>query len=509
MNVFTIGSRGSRLAMAQAEWAARRLSELHPGLECRIVLIQTTGDKMATASLASLGGQGVFTKEIERALLDGRIDLAVHSLKDLPTEMAEGLRLGAISEREDPADALAGARALDWRAERLRIGSSSLRRRAQLLRRNPELEIVEIRGNVPTRLEKALRGEIDAVVLAAAGLKRLSLKPTWMQTLDFADMLPAPGQGALGLQIRAGDARAAGIVAPLNDAASEAACRAERAFLRALGGGCRAPIAALGRTHGSRLTLEGMVASPDGKRFYRDAMEGKANDPEFLGRALAEALSRAGGRDIIEEISGAAEAPLIREEKPLDPAPLRNAVTQVATYDWIVFSSARAVSAFAAALRDAHVRLDWLTCRMACVGPKTAAALAQAGGCAALVAKEAGAKGLLAEWSKTADLKGARILYPRAADALPTLAEGLKALGAKVDDPPAYRTARPKAEGAVFDLLRAGECDAAAFASPSAVEALVEALGRAQAEALSMRTPFAAVGPTTSAAMQRLGLRVA
>jgi len=383
----------------------------------------------------------------------------------------------------------------------------------------------------------------------------LAIQPPWRLRLDFADMLPAPGQGALGLQIRTDDERAADLIAALNDAATETACRAERAFLAALGGGCRAPIAALGTVEEGQLRLDGMVASPNGKAFFRDSAEGPADEPEAVGRQLAETLRRRGADRLIEslmEAQGSATpresvaieidtrplagkrivvtrdedadgpmsaslrelgaeplvAPLIREAGPADPEPLRRAAANAGQYDWIVFSSARGARAFAQALRQAGKSLDALKARTACVGPKTAEALALEGRKADRVAWKPGAEGLLALLREEEGMAGARVLYPRAEEALPALGDGLRAMGCAVDDPVAYRTARAAAEGAVLTLLRAGECDAATFASPSAAEAMAEAMGGDEAAALSERVAFAAIGPTTAGAMRRLGMRV-
>jgi hydroxymethylbilane synthase len=579
-----IGTRGSRLALAQAQWTAARLAETHPDLECRTVVIQTTGDKLLTASLTQIAGKGVFSKEIERALLEEEIDLAVHSLKDLPVAQPPGLRLGAISEREDPRDVLIAPAPVDWRrmGPETTVGTSSPRRRAQLLRANPGMRIVEIRGNVPTRVGRVLDGEVGAVVLAAAGLGRLALEAPWSEALDFADMLTAPGQGALGLQIRDDDDEAAEIVAALNGEASSTACRAERAFLEGLGGGCRAPIAAWGRLENGALLLDGMIASPDGRRFFRDTTEGAPEEPEALGRLLAETLVERGAGDLVEALTNETSAlgkqekrgqekrgqekrgqarfqtaesepvpvfpeemdidgplagkrivvtrdegadgplsdelrrlgaeplvlPVIAETGPSDPGPLRRAASEIEGFDWIVFSSRRATRAFAAVLTEVGKDLAALPGRTACVGPRTAEALASLGGAADVTAENPGAKGLLETLRDIEGFAGSRVLYPRAEEALPDLAEGMRAMGCEVVDPPAYRTARVSPTGPVADLLRSGACDAVTFASPSAVEALVEALGRETAVALSQRVIFAAIGPTTAAALRRLGPRV-
>lgn len=316
-----IATRGSRLAQAQATWVASALRHRHPGLEVEIRIVRTQGDQLIDAPLAEISGKGAFTREIERALLDGDADLAVHSLKDLPTEQPEGLRLAASPPREDPHDVIIAPQAVDWKTLRngTVIGTSSLRRQAQILHRNPRLVVQPVRGNVPTRIRKALEGQFAAIILASAGIHRLDLHPPFLEVIDFADMLPAPGQGALGLQVRADDAETARYVEALDDRETSLACRAERAFLHALGGGCRVPIAALGLVDGKQMSLEGVVSSVDGKRFFRDRAEGSSEDPEELGRRLAESLSSRGAAQVLKEVLdefGEGKADKAPEETP-------------------------------------------------------------------------------------------------------------------------------------------------------------------------------------------------
>ncbi|MFH1568965.1 MAG: hydroxymethylbilane synthase, partial [Gemmatimonadota bacterium] len=266
-----LGTRGSDLAITQARAVQALLAERHAaaGLRVELEIIKTTGD-VSRASLAQIGGTGVFTKEIERALVEKRIDLAVHSLKDLPTELDEGLALVASPPRQDVRDTLimrAGRRLADL-PEGASVGTGSTRRQGQLLALRPDLCFQEIRGNVDTRLRQARDGEVDAVILAAAGLHRLGLKDQISGYLDTDEVLPAPGQGALGLQMRADDERRS-LVAALNDEATWLSVVAERAFLRTLGGGCRAPIAAWGRRISDELRLDGVVARPDGTDLRR------------------------------------------------------------------------------------------------------------------------------------------------------------------------------------------------------------------------------------------------
>jgi hydroxymethylbilane synthase len=296
----TIASRGSQLALWQARWVEARLAGL--GHQCCIEIIKTTGDKITDTPIAQLGtavgGKGLFTKEIEEALLDGRADLAVHSLKDLPTELPAGLDLAAIPEREDPRDALIG-RTLAELEPGATVGTSSLRRAAQLRRLRPDLQIESIRGNVDTRLRKLDEGRYAAIVLAFAGLRRLGWDHRIAAILPPETMCPAVGQGALAIETRAeGAAREA--CAALDHAASRVAVAAERAFLRALGGGCQLPIAAHASVEGESLRLQGLVISPDGSQSVAGDRTGSAQAPDELGVALAADLLARGARELLE-----------------------------------------------------------------------------------------------------------------------------------------------------------------------------------------------------------------
>ncbi|MBI4414380.1 MAG: hydroxymethylbilane synthase [candidate division NC10 bacterium] len=301
-----MGSRGSPLALAQSREVAAALEARHPGLRVHLTVIRTSGDRIQDVPLAEVGGKGLFVKEIEEALLTGRIEVAVHSMKDLPALLPPGLALGAITARGEGGDVLVAreARSLEELRPGARVGTSSLRRQAQLLHRRPDLCVVPLRGNVDTRLRKLTEGTLDAIVVAAAGLKRLGVKLEKAIPLPLDVSLPAPGQGALGLEIRADDRATAAVVAVLDDTPSRLAVTAERAFLRRLGGSCNVPIAAYGTVRGDLLTLTGLVASPDGKALVRDTLTGAALEAEPLGTALAERLLAQGADRILQELAG-------------------------------------------------------------------------------------------------------------------------------------------------------------------------------------------------------------
>lgn len=302
----TLGTRASTLARTQTEWVAGRLRAAFPDLECTTTVVVTSGDRSQDAGvpLPEIGGKGLFTEELERALRAGEIDAAVHSLKDLPTDDARGIVVGAVGPREDARDCLVAhdGLALHELAPGSVVGTSSLRRAAQLRALRPDLEVRSIRGNVDTRVRKVREGEYDAAVLAAAGVRRLGLEDAVTEWLLADTVLPAPGQGALAIQCRAEDAPTLALLAVLEDPAARAETTAERAFLRALGGGCAAPVAALAESLAEGgVKMQALVASLDGREIVRVHGEG---DPEELGARLAKDALAAGADGILEAIRG-------------------------------------------------------------------------------------------------------------------------------------------------------------------------------------------------------------
>jgi len=300
-----IGSRGSKLALWQAEWARQALAERLPGTRIEVRIIKTQGDQQGTVALDRLEGKGFFVKEIEEALLAGEIDLAVHSLKDLPGELPDGLALAACPEREDPRDALVSPGRWDFAdlPQASRVATGAPRRAAQLRHWRTDLEIVPIRGNIDTRVRRLLEGRADAMILAVAGLRRLGLEVPWVP-LDVEISLPAVGQGALGIETRADDPIALAAAGQLNHPTTLAAVRAERAYLSALGGGCRVPIAALAAIEGDALHLRGVVASPDGTGLIRREIRGEVRDAEGIGCALAADCIRDGAAALLHGDAG-------------------------------------------------------------------------------------------------------------------------------------------------------------------------------------------------------------
>lgn len=299
-----IGTRGSPLALAQAQQVRDLLADPQSGLglgEIEIVTISTTGDEIQDRRLLEIGGKGLFTKEIEEALLDQRIDLAVHSSKDMPTAQPAGLTFDVFLEREDPRDAWIsrdGASLSDLKAGST-VGTASLRRAAQILRLRPDLKVVPLRGNVDTRLRKLASGEVDATLLALAGLKRLGRQEVITEVLEVDQMLPSPAQGAIGLQTRTGDRIVDEIISPLNHASTRLAVRAERACLGVLDGDCRTPIAALATISGGKLSIKARVLSTDGRHCFDAELEGPAEEADQIGADVAAALIEQAGSDFM------------------------------------------------------------------------------------------------------------------------------------------------------------------------------------------------------------------
>lgn len=301
-----IGTRGSKLALAQSEWVKRQIEGKYPDARVSLVKIKTKGDRILDSPLSKIGGKGLFVKEIEEALLRKDVDLAVHSMKDVPAEVPDGLGICVYPEREDPRDAFVSPDYGDLSDLPVgsRVGTGSLRRSAQLLHRRPDLEIVSLRGNVDTRLRKLSEEGLQAVILAAAGLRRLGFAERIKTALSTTEFLPAIGQGALGLEMRVDDDFVRESLDFLNHEETEISVRAERAFLQTLEGGCQVPIAGYGRLDGRELILEGMVAELDGSKVIREQMIGEKDHPEALGRSLGERLLGLGAGRILERIYG-------------------------------------------------------------------------------------------------------------------------------------------------------------------------------------------------------------
>jgi hydroxymethylbilane synthase len=307
MNEIVIGSRGSALALTQTNWVAEQIRRYNPGVRIRVEIIKTSGDRILDTPLSRIGDKGLFVKELEVALLESRVDVAVHSMKDLPTDMPDGLCIAAVPEREEQCDVLVSAHScLDHLPEGARVGSGSLRRRAQILSYRSDLQMLELRGNLDTRLKKLDSGEYDAIILACAGLHRLGLSGRVTEKLPFAICVPAVGQGALAIQSRSDDERVKAILAPLENAAARVEVTAERALMSALDGGCQTPIGGAASVNDGELHLCAIVASTDGSTIIRREGSGSIDMPEKVGQFVARDLMDAGAERILQIARGQA-----------------------------------------------------------------------------------------------------------------------------------------------------------------------------------------------------------
>ena len=303
--IIKIATRQSPLALWQAEYVAERLQQAHPGIKTELVKMVTKGDKILDAPLAKIGGKGLFVKELEQGMLEGIADIAVHSMKDVPVEFPEGLHLAVILPREDPCDAFVSNHyaSLEDLPANAKIGTSSLRRQCQIAEHHPDKQILSLRGNVNTRLAKLDAGDYDAIILAAAGLKRLGFAERITQQLDSSVSLPAIGQGAVGIECRIDDPEINQLLAPLQDEQSTIRLRAERAMNERLNGGCQVPIAGFAELQdGGKLFMRGLVGKPDGSVIYRAEKTGTIEQAEEIGRAVADELLASGAGDVLKEL---------------------------------------------------------------------------------------------------------------------------------------------------------------------------------------------------------------
>jgi len=529
-----IGSRGSTLALAQTEEVVERLRRLVPECSVTVVPTVTTGDRDRATSLTVLGGSGVFAKELHEALLTGTIDLAVHSAKDLPTQLPPGLVLVAVLAREDARDVLVTSppRKLGELPAGARVGTSSRRRQALLQRARPDLIVVDIRGNVDTRLRKLREGIVDALVLGAAGLRRLSQADLVAEYLDPDEFVPAPGQGALAVVARESDGRLE-LLSRLDEPLVHEAVAVERAFLAAFGSGCSVPLGAYATIAGNRLRFRIAVLLPDG-RFISQSLDWPREEAieraRELGLTLASRekphvsqrttdplrgrrvlLVRPAGQEtfLVERLRAlGAEAvihPLIRILPPEDWGPLDTALADLARFDWVVFTSANGVRATLERLRLLGGGSELLReKRLAAIGPATARALREYELEPDIVPDkfiaEAVATQLIAR-----GVAGARVLVARAAEAREILPRRLEEAGATVVVVPAYRTELLPLDEAIQAALEAGTLDWIFLTASSTARALAAALG--DTKRLSDCIRIAAIGPVTAETARELGLR--
>ncbi|MBI2423933.1 MAG: hydroxymethylbilane synthase [Candidatus Hydrogenedentes bacterium] len=545
MRKLVAGSRGSDLALTQTKWVVAQLQAAAPGLEVELEIIKTKGDIIRDVPLAKIGGKGLFTKELEVALLEKRIDFAVHSLKDLPTELPAGLAIGAIPPRECPQDALLtrDGKGLEELPQGARVGTSSMRRHLQLQLFRPGLTIVDLRGNVPTRIEKLDRGHYDAIVLAAAGLIRLGLAHRITQLLAPGVMLSAVGQGALAIEIRDEDDEMRTLLRAIHHEDTAVAVAAERALLQGLGGGCQVPVGALATVKDQLIVLNACVCSPDGAQIMRTELTGHRSDAKALGQLGAEALAREGavaaiaqatahaagkaqpltGKKIVVTRSRTQASELVRQlasegaaivELPLiafQPRLLQEPLDAASAYDWLIFTSSNGVHMFAHALEKTGRSIaEFNACSICAVGPATASAVAKLGLPAALTPPQYLAESILEFLLAAEDnLEGKRFLLPRGNLSRPELPERLRAAGAEVIQPVVYETSAPQiAEAEAEEIVNSG-ADLVTFTSSSTVRNFHECLTPEQRARVKKKMIFASIGPVTSATCRELDFPVA
>ncbi len=524
-----VGTRGSALAQWQTGTVVNALKRLYPELEIQVRTIKTWGDKDQARALGEFGGLGIFTKEIEQALVGREIDLAVHSLKDLPTTSSPDLAIYAITERADPRDCVVSRHNLGLKdlPPGSRVGTSSTRRAAQVRLIRPDLNLLPLRGNVDTRLRKAQTDEYDAIILAAAGLIRLGRESEITEYLDLEFFLPDPGQGALAIQGRAGDPALTALVSPLNHPETSAAVTAERALLRALGGGCRMPLGAYAQVVEGGLRLHGVVAAPDGSRAIRDQIFGSVDDAEHLGIRLSEQLLLPGGKELLDltllfgkrimitrareqaldfarkiKLYGGipVEFPTLQFEPMTDRSELDKALGQLDHFDWVVFTSANGVRAVQEQLASVRQSRDGTKpFKLAAIGPATARELESLGLSVDFVPTQYLGTQIAVELPIH---PGERVLLLRADIASEDLAAGLRARGALVTDLDAYRTL-----AAPVTAVNLDQVDAVTFTSASTVRNWLLMVGEEGRKALKHIAVFC-IGPVTAHAARSLNLRV-
>jgi hydroxymethylbilane synthase len=537
-----LGTRTSQLALWQTNHVVAQLQSHWPHLQCELIHKVTQGDRRLDRPLPEIGGKGLFTAELEEALRQGEIDLAVHSLKDLPVEDPPDLMIGAVLSREDTRDVLVAREG--WTLATLPmgavVGTSSLRRQAQLLAARPDLEVRSIRGNVETRLRKVMSGEYHAAVMAGAGLLRLGLTEPISEWLAPDLMLPAPGQGALAVQCRADDPAVHTLLSAIHDPNAAATTMAERHLLWRLGGGCSAPIGAWAQAHGDQIELHARVASVDGRHIYNASNIG--TDAQAVATQVADALLAQGaytalsrdariavrpleGKRVVVtrplQTGGGAEGDLAAQLRSLgaeaievpaiqlipsdDTSALDTTAHSLDDYKWIIFTSANAVEIFLSQLSKATIQPNWHRRKIAAVGPRTQAAL-QAHGLAVHAMPE---QYLGAEIASTVgDIQNARILLPRSAQGNPDLPTRLRELGATVDEIVLYAPVPAAIDEAARVTLSAG-VDVVTFASGSAVRAFVTALREDDRFGdFWQGVTVACIGPTTADAARSEGLAV-
>ncbi len=537
MEKVVIGARGSRLSIAQTQIVVDRIKRSFPKLAVEIRVIKTYGDMKKGMKLDSMEQKGVFVKDIDRQLADGQIDLAVHSLKDIPTKLPDSLKIGAIVERSDPRDVLISRDNSKLRdlKRNAKIGTSSLRRMGQLLAFRKDLKVVEMRGNVDKRVAKLDSGDYDAIVLAAAGIKRLGLEKRISEYLPFGVMLPAPGQGALAVEIRSGDRRAEEIARRIDDAKVRASVEAERIALSRIGGGCNALLGVLAGVRGDKLNMSAAITSRDGKRKRRYTQRGLLGFPEEAGLMLAEKILMSDVADIIgdkrpysplsgkvvlvtrEEAEGEGICQMLLERGAvpvyfptiktvdIDSRDSGKKLDRLNKYDVVVITSRRGASRLLGLLKYKGMRMGLAGARVVAIGTETKRYLEGSGVPVDYVPDDSYSREIVCGLK---GIKGRRILVINSARAGNGLVEGLASKGGKVDRMTPYTVTKPDTSGLRRKAILGYKFDFVTFASPSAVEGLIAILGERNAKKVLSKSKVVCIGDTTSKKCSEEGIRV-
>ncbi|MDE1832904.1 MAG: hydroxymethylbilane synthase [Candidatus Micrarchaeota archaeon] len=527
---YVVGTRGSKLSLIQTEMAVGAIRKLFPDADIEIRVIKTEGDKKSDLPLSIIGGLGVFTKDIEKELISKNIDMAVHSLKDLPPKIMPGLAIGAVLKREDPRDVLISSNGakLDGLPKNARIGTSSPRRTSQLLAYRKDFQIINLRGNVDTRLKKLDNNEYDAIIIAAAGVARLGMKNRITQFIEPSMMIPSPSQGALAIEIREGDKELAEMLKKIEDKSTRIATDAEREFLRRFGVGCRMPVGAYAEVKAGKIKITGMISNEDGTELYKAEISSDAKDNITAGAQLAEKLLAAGGAKLIRESTiyntDSLRGKLILITRPkeqseqlssklkeLGAVPIllpmiairmkgidEKTMKKLGTYDIVIFTSANAAKALA---QEGITEL--IKAKTVAIGPETASILAK-GGMDGITIPKADTSEEIAK--SVGNVNGKRILLPQSDIAESGLYEMLKKKGAVVDRVVVYDTVATKPKKAELSDVFSRKIDVITIASPSAAKNLSRCLKEIKWNA-TFRPKIVCIGPKTAAASSDVGLK--
>ena len=527
-----IGTRGSKLALIQTNLVKALLEKTYYDLSVEVKIITTTGDiNMKSVPLDTVG-KGWFTKELDRALLEGSIDVAVHSLKDIPEEMPEGLIIAAIPEREDARDALVSRDKMLFSELKngAVIGTDSNRRKAQILSKRPDLIVKSIRGNVNTRLDKLDKGDYDAVVLAVAGLKRLGLEKRITEYFSISDIIPSPGQGALAIVCKKSDTSLARLLKKLNHEQTVQAALAERAFSKVFGGGCKIPVGAYAHIAKNKIAIEGIVASLDGKHVVKESISGERTSYKIIGKTLAKRLQKksnewdgnvsqkyvvltrpTGKNNLLKkylEDSGfrILSYPTIIIKKSILTKTEQKKLLTLPSFDWILFTSVVGVSSFMQAVEDLKIDLQSLSnIKIGAVGPKTAEAAKKFGLSVSVMPQKFTTESLGKSLQKVA---GKKFLLPRADIASEILPELLRKSGAEVIEIPDYKTSFIKKPDRKFaQMLADNQIACLTFASPSTVIGFLHRMSLPSLIEKAFLLPVVAIGPVTAKSATEHGFR--